>query len=166
MSSIDQVHFNSRLAYLGTASTPSPPRLHLVVLTCMDSRIDVFRLLGLRPGDANVLRNAGGRVTQDVVRSLAISQALLGTTEVMVLHHTDCARGRATDEEGVRELTRLTGHQPDFPILTFVDYHQSVLEDVRRLQQSPHLLHRDRIRGFLYDVAHNRVDEVQTNPST
>ena len=83
----------------------------------------------------------------------------------MALHQTDCALGRETDQEVVRELTGLTGHPPDFPIVTFADYDQSVLEDVRRLQESPDLLYRDRIRGFLYDVARNRVEEVQANLS-
>lgn len=135
MSAIDRVVSNSRDVQLGTSHAPAQPRLQLAVLTCMDARLDVHRLLGLRPGDAHVVRNAGGVVTEDALRSLALSQANLGTREVMVVHHTECAAGFEDDEQAVRD-------------------------DVLKLRESAQLPHRDQVRGFLYDVRRERLDEV------
>ena len=152
---------NTRYTHLGNSHVPARPALGVVILTCMDARIDVFKLFGLRPGDAQVLRNAGGRVTEDVIRSLAISQALLGTEEVLVLHHTDCAlSGR--DEDGIRSaLQAATGHAAGFDVLAFADDQDAVRQDVDLLRTSPDLPHRDHIRGFLYDIRRGAVDEVQ-----
>ncbi len=132
---------------------PTTPRLKLAVLTCMDARLDVFEMLGLRPGDAHVLRNAGGRVTADVIRSLALSQALLGTEEIRVIHHTDCAMTKVREEDALAEIERLAGEAPPFSALTFRDDREALLDDVAALKASPFLKRRDRISGHLYDVA-------------
>ena len=141
-------------------SAAAPPRRQLAVLTCMDARIDVLALLGLEPGDAHVIRNAGGRATEDAVRSLSISQAILGTREVMVIHHTGCGMLAAHDSAVAARLEEATGHAPDFEVGSFADEEEGVREDVRLLRQNRHLPHRDRIRGFLYDLASGDLQEI------
>jgi carbonic anhydrase len=160
MDAIDQVVMNSRLHFLGMAARVLQPVMRLVVLTCMDARIDTAALLGLRPGDAHVIRNAGGRAIEDAVNAIAISQAVLGTREVMVLHHTECAMGRMAGSEIAGVIEAATGHPFHEKLDTFRDPVESVLEDLERLRRSPHLVHRDRIRGFIYDLAKNAVMEV------
>lgn len=160
MSSIDRVVSNSLQAFLANSNTSPTPRYRLCVLTCMDSRIDIFKLLGLHPGDAHVLRNAGGRVTDDVVRSVALSQAVMGTEEVLVLHHTDCAMTRLSEDEAVQRLANVAGRAPDFEMLTIADDQAGVREDLAKLRASEFLLHRDQVRGFIYDIERGRVDEV------
>lgn len=160
MSSVDAVVSNSKSAFLDNSQTPAPPRLQLAVLTCMDARIDVFKLLGLRPGDAHVLRNAGGRATEDVVRSLAISQALLGTREVMVIHHTDCGMSKLPDADVADQVAQTAGSRPTFEPLTFTDEAAAVRADVERLGESPYLRPGTAVRGFIYDIAAGRLDEV------
>jgi carbonic anhydrase len=135
VSAIDRVVSNSRHVHLGSSQAPAEPRLKLVVVTCMDARIDVHKLLGLLPGDAHVIRNAGGIVSEDVIRSVALSQGNLGTEEVMVVHHTQCAAG-------------------------FEDEQQAVRDDVARLRDAPELSRREQVRGFIYDVQRERLDEV------
>lgn len=159
-SSVDRVLANARRSELANRHTPAPPKLKLVVLTCMDARIDVFDLLGLQPGDAHVLRNGGGRVTEDVVRSLAVSQALLGTEEVMVIHHTDCGMSMHDDARMRAEVERVAGSRPDLDFLTFTDDAEAVREDVRQLRQSPYLRRSSVIRGFIYDIAQGTLGEV------
>ena len=134
--------------------------MRLAVLTCMDARVDPAALLGLRPGDAHVLRNAGGRATEDAVNALAMSQAVLGTREVMVLHHTECAMGRMQQTEIAGRIEAATGHPFHGKLDTFADPTEAIVEDVERLRRSPHLAHRDRIRGFMYDLERNTVTEV------
>lgn len=137
------------------------PTRKLAILTCMDCRIDIAAAIGLQRGDAHVLRNAGGVVTDDTIRSLAISQRKLGTREVMVVHHTDCGMQKITDEEFRAELEREAGAAPEFPIGAFADLEDSVRESVRRLRESPFLLHRDAVRGYVYDVDAHQVREIE-----
>ncbi len=160
MDAIDHAVFSSRTHYLGMAAKSAEPVKKLAVLACMDARIDVAALLGLRPGDAHVIRNAGGRATPDAVHGLAVSQALLGTREVMVLHHTDCAMGRFTQSELAQRIASATGHPFTDELGTFTDQRQAVVDDVERLRSHPSLLHRDRIRGFIYDLDANMLTEV------
>lgn len=135
------------------------PRRALAIVTCMDSRIDVFAALGLAEGDAHVLRNAGGVVTDDTIRSLALSQRLLGTAAVMLIHHTDCGLQRIT-EEGFRAELSASGTEPQFAIGAFTDVDDSVRRSMRRVTSSPFLPSRDRVRGFVYDVITGELREV------
>jgi len=160
MDAIDQVAMNSRLHYLGTAGRSVQPLLKLAVLTCMDARLDPAAMLGLRPGDAHVIRNAGGRASADAIRALAVSQAVMGTREVMVIHHTECAAGRFTQSELAARIAQATGRAFSEDLDTFSDPIEAVKEDVGRLRVSPHLPHRDKIRGFMFDVATSKLSEV------
>jgi carbonic anhydrase len=138
------------------------PRRELAVVTCMDSRLDVFAALGLGNGEAHVLRNAGGVITDDVIRSLAISQRLLGTREVMLIHHTDCGMQKISDDGFRAELQEETGVSPSFAIESFKDLEADVRQSILRVQRSAFLLHRDSVRGFVYDVDSHRLREVTT----
>lgn len=160
VNAIDRALANSRYAHLGNAHTPAAPRMKLVVLTCMDARIDVFKLFGLQPGDAQVVRNAGGRATDDAIRSVALSQAYLGSEEVLVLHHTGCALQGKREEEVAAELERIGGSRVPFSIGTFDDDQEAVREDVAALRASPFLPRREQIRGFLYDIGRGVITEV------
>jgi carbonic anhydrase len=137
------------------------PSRRLAIVTCMDSRLDVFAALGLGDGEAHVLRNAGGVVSDDVIRSLAISQRRLGTREVMLIHHTDCGMEKITDEGFRVELEEETGIVPEFPIESFQRVDDSVRESLRRVRHSPFIPHRDAVRGFVYDVDTHRLREVE-----
>jgi carbonic anhydrase len=139
------------------------PARRLVVVTCMDSRLDVFAALGLREGEAHVLRNAGGVITDDVIRSLAVSQRRLGTREVMLVHHTDCGMQSLTDDGFRAELQEATGVAPAFAIESFTDLDADVRQSILRVRRSPFLLHRDRVRGFVYDVDTHRLREVDVD---
>lgn len=136
------------------------PSLKLAIVTCMDSRLDVFSALGLRDGEAHILRNAGGVITDDVVRSLAISQRLLGTESVMVIHHTDCGMQKITDDGFRAELQATTGMAPAFAIESFTDVEADVRQSVARLRHSMFVPHRDQIRGFVYDVDSHALTEI------
>jgi len=136
------------------------PRRRLAVVTCMDSRLDVFAALGLQDGEAHVLRNAGGVITDDVIRSLAVSQRRLGTRAVMLIHHTDCGMQALTDDGFRAELQEATGVAPAFAIESFTDVEADVRQSVRRVRRSPFLLHTDLVRGFVYDVDSHRLREV------
>jgi len=136
------------------------PSRQLAIVTCMDSRVDVFAALGLRYGEAHVLRNAGGVITDDVIRSLAISQRRLGTRRVMLIHHTDCGMQSLTDDDFRAELQQATGVAPAFAIESFKDLDADVRQSVLRVRRSPFLLHRDVVRGFVYDVATHLVREI------
>jgi carbonic anhydrase len=126
------------------------PQRKVAILTCMDARLDPARMLGLDEGDAHVIRNAGGVVTDDAIRSLAISQRLLGTEEVVLIHHTDCAMTTFTDEQ-FREQVRLdTGLKPPWSPESFDDVEGDLRQSVARVEASPFLLHPDRVRGFVY----------------
>jgi carbonic anhydrase len=136
------------------------PTRQLAIVTCMDSRIDVFQALGLKDGEAHVLRNAGGVITDDVIRSLAISQRLLGTVRIMLIHHTDCGMQKLTDDGFRAELQDATGVAPAFAIESFTDPEADVRQSILRVRRSDFLPHRDRVRGFLYDVESHRLSEV------
>jgi carbonic anhydrase len=139
---------------------PLRPSAQLAIVTCMDSRIDVFRALGLRDGQAHVLRNAGGVITDDMVRSLAISQRLLETRHIMVIHHTDCGMEKLTDDGFRAELQAHTGVAPAFAIESFTDVEADVRQSLQRLQDTRFLLYRDDIRGFVYDVNTHELREI------
>ena len=139
------------------------PRRRLAVVTCMDSRLDVFAALGLQDGEAHVLRNAGGVITDDVIRSLAVSQRRLGTRAVMLIHHTDCGMQALTDDGFRAELQEATGVAPAFAIESFTDVEADVRQSVRRVRRSPFLLHTDLVRGFVYDVDSHRLREVEAD---
>ena len=126
----------------------------------MDARLDTFRALGLAPGDAHVIRNAGGVVTEDVIRSLVVSQRLLGTREIMLIHHTDCGMQTFTDDELKDAIQADTGRRPSFAFEPFADLEQDVRDSIARLEASPFIPHRDRIRGFVYDCDTGRLNEV------
>jgi carbonic anhydrase len=136
------------------------PRGRLAIVTCMDSRLDVFAALGLGNGEAHVLRNAGGVITDDVIRSLAISQRLLGTREVMLIHHSDCGMQKLSDDGFRAELLTDTGLAPSFAIESFKDLDADVRQSILRVQRCPFLPHRDAVRGFVYDVDTHRLREV------
>jgi carbonic anhydrase len=138
---------------------PVAPARKVAVVACMDSRMPLFGMLGLSVGDAHVIRNAGGVVTEDTLRSLAISQHLLGTRSVVLVHHTDCGLQKATDEEFADLVERTTGSRPPWPARTFTDVDADVLESVRILRACPYLLS-DEVRGTVYDVGTGRLREV------
>jgi carbonic anhydrase len=137
------------------------PARELAIVTCMDSRIDVFAALGLAEGDAHILRNAGGVVTDDVIRSLAISQRLLGTRAVMLIHHTDCGMQQLTDDGFRAELQTDSGVAPAFAIESFKDVDADVRNSILRVRRSPFLRYVDDVRGFVYDVETHRLHEVE-----
>ena len=169
MEVIDQLVANNEAfaAGLPAQHLDVRPRRRLVVVTCMDSRLDVFAALGLREGEAHILRNAGGVVTDDVIRSLAVSQRRLGTREVMLIHHTDCGMQSLTDDGFRAELQAATGVAPAFAIESFTDLDADVRQSILRVRRSPFLAHRDRIRGFVYDVDTHRLREViETEPES
>jgi carbonic anhydrase len=126
----------------------------------MDARLDPARVLGLEEGDAHVIRNAGGVVSDDALRSLAISQNLLGTEEIVLIHHTDCGMLTFTDEEFAGKLEQETGERPDWPVHTFSDLEQNVRESIERIRRSPFVPRTDNVRGFVYEVETGRLREV------
>ena len=136
------------------------PSRRLAIVACMDSRLDIFAALGLKEGEAHVLRNAGGAVTDDVVRSLAVSQRRLGTTEVMLIHHTDCGLQKVTDDGFRAELQRSTGMAPAFAIESFTDVDADVRQSIVRIRRSLFLQHRERVRGFVYETDTGLLREV------
>ena len=138
----------------------APPALKIAIVTCMNARLHPARAFGLDLGDAHVIRNAGGVVTDDVIRSLSISQHHLGTTEVMVVHHTQCGMLTFTDEEFARALEQEAGERPTWAARTFQDLEADVRDGVERIRQSPFIPHRDNVRGFVYDVANGQIHEV------
>ncbi len=151
---------NTRLHFLGSPARIIEPVQHLAILTCMDARIDVSALLGLRPGDAHVIRNAGGRASKDALHSLAVSQAVLKTREVMVIHHTDCGLGRFGQAELAHQISTASGHHFNEDLDGFTDPIAAIVEDVERIRACPYLAARDKVRGFMYDLAANTVTEV------
>ena len=145
----------------GVAELPVQPALRVVIVTCMDCRLDLFALFGLRPGEAHVIRNAGGVITDDVVRSISISQRRLGTREVLVLHHSGCGMTMFTDDEFRTELERDTGLRPPWAVESFVDVKENVRQSVERIRRSPYLTRTEVVRGFVVDVRSHLVDEVR-----
>jgi carbonic anhydrase len=143
---------------------PAAPSRRVAVLACMDARIDVHRVLGLAEGDAHVIRNAGGQATDDAIRSLAISQRRMGTTEVILMHHTDCGMATFTEAELNREVRAETGREPSFRWGAFTDVEADLKQAVATVRASPFIPHRGSVRGFLLDVESGRLREVQSGP--
>src|SRR5690349_474331 len=137
-----------------------PPARHVAVVACMDARINPYGLLGLQEGDAHVIRNAGGVVTDDVIRSLTISQRLLGTREIVLIHHTDCGMLTFSDDQVKAQIEADTGIRPPFALEAFPDADADVRQSIARLTASPFLVHTDQVRGFVYDVKSGRLNEV------
>jgi carbonic anhydrase len=165
MDTIDALLGNNQVFAAGLAERhlDVEPQRHLAIVTCMDSRLDVFAALGLGPGEAHVLRNAGGVITDDVIRSLAISQRRLGTREVMLIHHDDCGMQKITDDGFRMELQETTGVSPSFAIESFQDVEGDVRQSILRVRRSLFLPYRDVVRGFVYDVDTHRLREVEAN---
>jgi carbonic anhydrase len=162
MSVIDELLAKNEIfaASLADRHLDVAPSRQLAIVTCMDSRLDVFAALGLGDGEAHVLRNAGGVITDDVIRSLAISQRLLGTREVMLIHHSDCGMQKISDDGFRAELQKETGVAPAFAIESFQDIDADVRQSILRVQRSTFLPHRDAVRGFVYDVDTHRLREI------
>jgi carbonic anhydrase len=139
---------------------PLPPARHVAIVACMDARLDVYRALGLAEGEAHVIRNAGGAVTDDVIRSLVISQRLLGTTEIVLVHHTDCGMLTFTDAELKDAVTADTGVRPHWAAEAFSDLEADVRQSIARITSNPFVPHTDAVRGFVFDVATGRLVEV------
>ncbi|MDX8035115.1 carbonic anhydrase [Lentzea sp. BCCO 10_0856] len=140
---------------------PLPPARHLAVVACMDARIDVYRVLGLREGEAHVIRNAGGVVTEDEIRSLAISQRLLGTREIILIHHTDCGMLTFTDDDFKRSIQDDVGVKPAWAAEAFSDLEEDVRQSVGRILANPFVPVKDSVRGFVFDVATGALTEVK-----
>lgn len=139
---------------------PLPPAKKLAVVACMDARLDVHAILGLAPGDAHVIRNAGGVVTDDEIRSLAISQRLLGTEEIILIHHTDCGMLTFTDDEFKRSIQDDTGVKPEWAAESFPELDEDVRQSIARIKASPFVPSKDAIRGFVYAVETGKLREV------
>ena len=161
MSAVDDyANNNEQYALTHAAGVPGRPSKHIAVVACMDARMSVAPMLGMRHGEAHVLRNAGGVVTDDVVRSLAISQRLLGTREIMLIHHTDCGMQRTTEDEFKRAVEAETGIRPPWAVESFGDAEQDVRQSIARLRASPFIPHKDAVRGFVFDVDTGKLNEV------
>src|SRR3989449_2585961 len=136
-----------------------PPAKHIAVLACMDARLDVHKILGLEIGDAHIIRNAGGVATDDAIRSLVISQRLLGTREIILIHHTDCGMLTFTDDAVKRQIQDDVGIKPEFALEAFPDLDEDVRQSIARIRESPFIPHKN-IRGFVFDVGTGRLNEV------
>ncbi len=161
MSSIEDLIINNRqyAESFTYGSLGSPPSRRLAVVTCMDARIDVHRILGLSPGEAHIIRNAGGIVTDDVVRSLMISQVILGTKSIMIIQHTNC--GMMSSEDDIKgRIESAIGVRPTFALHTFKDLEEEVRNNVARIKASPFIPNKDDVRGFVYDVKSGLLHEV------
>ena len=139
---------------------PLPPASHVAVVACMDARLNVYGILGLKEGEAHVIRNAGGIVTDDEIRSLAISQRLLATTEIILIHHTDCGMLTFTDDSFKRLIQDETGIKPQWAAEAFTDLTEDVRQSIARIKASPFIPHKEAIRGFVFDVATGKLNEV------
>jgi carbonic anhydrase len=139
---------------------PLPPARGVAVVACMDARLDVHKILGLEEGDAHVIRNAGGVITDDEIRSLAISQRLLGTSEIVLIHHTDCGMLTFSDDELKQQIQEDVGIKPHFSMESFSDLEEDVRQSIARIQASPFVPNKDSVRGFIYEVETGRLREV------
>jgi carbonic anhydrase len=162
MTATDELLKNNEAyaANFDKADLPMPPAKKVAVLACMDARIVPSRILGLAEGDAHVIRNAGGVVTDDEIRSLAISQRLLGTEEIVLIHHTDCGMLTFTDDEFSRQLEQDTGVRPAWSPEAFEDPEQDVRQSIARIKASPFIPNKENVRGFVYEVETGRLTEV------
>ncbi|MBB5934209.1 beta-class carbonic anhydrase [Streptomyces zagrosensis] len=140
---------------------PLPPARHVAVVACMDARLNVYAALGLQEGEAHVIRNAGGAITENEIRSLAISQRLLGTREIILIHHTDCGMLTFSDDAFRQQIEEETGIRPPWAAEAFGDVEADVRQSVRRIKASPFVPHTDALRGFVFDVATGRLNEVK-----
>jgi carbonic anhydrase len=140
---------------------PMPPAKRIAVIACMDARLNPYGLLGLAEGDAHVIRNAGGVVTDDEIRSLSISQRLLGTEEIILIHHTDCGMLTFKDDDFRRQIQQDTGIKPEWAAEAFDDLEEDVRQSIARIKSSPFIPKKDKVRGFVYDVETGRLDEVR-----
>ncbi len=163
MSVTDELLKNNEayVASFDKGELPLPPAKKVAVVACMDARLNPYGLLGLREGDAHVIRNAGGIVTADQLRSLAISQRLLGTTEIILIHHTDCGMLTFTDDDFKGAIHEETGIKPHWSPESFDDLEKDVRQTMARITSSPFIPHRDSVRGFVFDVATGRLNEVK-----
>src|SRR6266481_2066301 len=150
---------NARYAQTFSGPLPMPPSAHVAVVACMDARLNVYRILGLGDGEAHVIRNAGGVVTDDEIRSLAISQRLLGTKEIILIHHTDCGMLTFTDDEFKRAIQDESGIKPEWAAEAFPDVEEDVRQSLRRIEASPFVTKHESLRGFIFDVATGRLNE-------
>jgi carbonic anhydrase len=141
---------------------PMPPAKQTAVVACMDARLNPYGLLGLSEGDAHVIRNAGGVVSDDVIRSLTISQRLLGTREIVLIHHTDCGMLTFKDDDVKAQIESDTGIRPPFALEAFGDVKRDVVQSMARIAASPFIPHKDQVRGFVYDVTTGRLQEVKS----
>jgi len=163
MSAIDDCLANNRAFATGRSGAPAEiaPARKIAVVICMDARLHTRALLGLEDGDAHVIRNAGGVVTNDVIRSLIISQRLQDTREVMLIHHTDCGMLKFSEDDLKREIRRDVGAEPAFALRSFRDLEDDVRESIQRIRACPYLPFRDEVRGFVYDVDTGLLHEVR-----
>jgi carbonic anhydrase len=151
---------NDRYAEGFSGPLPLPPSKHVAVVACMDARLNVYGILGLRDGEAHVIRNAGGVVTDDEIRSLTISQRLLGTQEIILIHHTDCGMLTFTDDDFKASIQQDTGIKPEWAAEAFPDLDGDVRQSINRIKASPFIPHKDSVRGFVFDVATGKLSEV------
>jgi carbonic anhydrase len=162
VSTTDELLRNNQgyAASFSAGDLPMPPAAQVAVVACMDARLNVYGVLGLREGDAHVIRNAGGVVTDDVIRSLTISQRLLGTREVILVHHTDCGMLTFKDDDAKADIEAETGLRPPFALEAFPDLEQDVRQSIARIKASPFVPRKDAVRGFVYDVRTGKLQEV------
>ena len=151
---------NEAYAAQFTGPLPLPPSRHLAVVACMDARLDVYRILGLNEGESHVIRNAGGVITEDEIRSLAISQRLLGTEEIILIHHTDCGMQTFTDDEFKQSILDDTGARPAWAAESFPDASADVKQSIQRVKSSPFIPKKDSIRGFVFNVSTGQLEDV------
>jgi carbonic anhydrase len=161
MSKTDEyLENNERYAETHGGPLPMPPSAGVAIVACMDARLNVYDVLGLQPGEAHVIRNAGGVVTDDEIRSLAISQRLLGTSEIILIHHTDCGMLTFTDDAFKAGIEQETGIKPGWSAEAFSDLDEDVRQSIRRIKASPFVPHTGSVRGFVFDVASGKLREV------
>lgn len=151
---------NARYAESFSGPLPLPPARGVAVVACMDARLNVYGILGLNEGDAHVIRNAGGVITDDEIRSLAISQRLLGTSEIILIHHTDCGMLTFTDDGFKASIQEETGLKPAWSAEAFGDLDTDVRQSIARIKASPFIPKKDSVRGFVFDVATGKLNEV------
>lgn len=156
------VHNNETYAQsFKKGSLPMPPSKHVAVLACMDARLDVHKILGLDEGDAHVIRNAGGVATDDAIRSIVISQRLLGTNEIILIHHTDCGMLTFKDDDVKSQIHAEVGIRPAFALEAFDDVEADVRQSIARIEASPFIPNKKNVRGFVYDVKTGRLKEIR-----
>jgi carbonic anhydrase len=162
MSTTDELLANNEryVASFDKGDLPLPPGKRIAILACMDARLNVYGALGLQEGDAHVIRNAGGVVTDDEIRSLSISQRLLGTEEIILIHHTDCGMLTFKDDEFKAAIQEETGIKPEWAPESFSDLDKDVRQSIARIKASPFIPFRDSVRGFVYEVESGRLREV------